>query len=49
MVLSDGYVGMEWTVKGVQLPAAPTVDAGVVEKKGGGGWSGSGEGGASAA
>ncbi|EAQ88122.1 hypothetical protein CHGG_04741 [Chaetomium globosum CBS 148.51] len=48
MVLSDGYVGMEWTVKGVQLPAAPTVDAGVVEKKGGGGgWSG--EGGASAA
>ncbi|KAK3903913.1 putative helicase [Staphylotrichum tortipilum] len=44
LVLSDGYVGMEWTVEGVVLPAAPVVDGGVVEKKGGGGWS-AGEGG----
>ncbi|KAL2142769.1 hypothetical protein VTI28DRAFT_786 [Corynascus sepedonium] len=33
LVLSDGYVGMEWTVEGVELPGAPKVDTGVVEKK----------------
>ncbi|KAL2166430.1 hypothetical protein VTG60DRAFT_2783 [Thermothelomyces hinnuleus] len=44
LVLSDGYVGMEWTFTGVELPAAPKVEAGVVEKKGSaGGWSGGGE------
>ncbi|KAL2267588.1 hypothetical protein VTJ83DRAFT_4865 [Remersonia thermophila] len=40
LVLSDGYVGMEWRVEGVELPAAPVVEAGTVEKKGGGWWSG---------
>ncbi|KAK4155785.1 putative helicase [Chaetomidium leptoderma] len=35
LVLSDGYVGMEWRVEGVMLPSAPKVEAGVVEKKGG--------------
>jgi antiviral helicase SLH1 len=45
LVLSDGYVGMEWRVQGVVLPAAPRVEAGVVEKKeGGGGWEGGGDG-----
>ncbi|KAL2159926.1 hypothetical protein VTH06DRAFT_2059 [Thermothelomyces fergusii] len=44
LVLSDGYVGMEWTFAGVEMPAAPRVEAGIVEKKGGaGGWSGGGE------
>ncbi|GAB1318885.1 Putative steryl acetyl hydrolase mug81 [Madurella fahalii] len=29
LVLSDGYVGMEWRVEGVQLPGRPKVAAGV--------------------
>ncbi len=47
LVLSDGYVGMEWKIGGVEVPGAPEVAVGVVEKKeGGGGWSeGGGEGG----
>ncbi|KAK4043400.1 Sec63 Brl domain-containing protein [Parachaetomium inaequale] len=44
LVLSDGYVGMEWTVGGVELPGPPKVEVGVVEKKGGGGGWSAGEG-----
>ncbi|AEO66925.1 uncharacterized protein THITE_2115485 [Thermothielavioides terrestris NRRL 8126] len=49
LVLSDGYVGMEWRVEGVRLPAPPSVALGVVEKMkeeggggSGGGWAGEG-------
>jgi len=46
LVVSDGYVGMEWRVMGVQLPLPPVVDDD--EKKEGGavgsGGNGSGSG-----
>ncbi|KAL2023073.1 hypothetical protein VTK56DRAFT_3983 [Thermocarpiscus australiensis] len=42
LVLSDGYVGMEWRVEGVKVPGPPRVVPGTVEKKGGGGGGGGG-------
>ena len=53
LVLSDGYVGMEYQVRGVEIPAPPTVDDDLAKKnmgdgKGNGGMMGGGGAAASA-
>jgi antiviral helicase SLH1 len=36
-VYSDSYIGMKWSIEGVEIPMAPLVDDGGKKKEGGAG------------